>query len=499
MKRKRHFSFVILLLTLFCWGNVYWANPISALNPAVNYAIFTTETNGCYVETYFLIPGTNVTFPKNDAGKLQAAVDVTILFRQGEKITNFDKYQLTSQAVDKPTDINFNLIDLKRYALPNGDYVLEISFEDTHNAENKASFTDSLTITQEKSKVNIADIVLIEKYTPNEEKPTEYTKVGYDLVPNVLNFYPNDLNRLTFYTEIYNAKSVLHDPVFLVTYSVMEKDGNKVVHSAHGFKKQNAATINPILAELDISKLPSGNYDLVVAVRNKSNDLLVEKRVFFQRAKKIVAQRLSETENIVVDNTFAAQVAEDDLTFYLKSMRPISGENEKQYIDNAVGTNNAKIMRQFLYNFWVQRNPYQPAEAFAEHKERVAFTEKHYKSQIFDGYESDRGRIYLKYGEPSDMAKAPAEPGALPHEIWQYYALPGTSQSNVKFVFYNPNTADNEYELVHSTARDEVQDPRWKMKVFNAFKERNNVRDLDNTTIRDHYGTTPSTIRLGGQ
>ena len=62
----------------------------------------------------------------------------------------------------------------------------------------------------------------------------------------------------------------------------------------------------------------------------------------------------------------------------------------------------------------------------------------YFKSGFGYGFETDRGYTYLKYGPPADIVTVEDEPSAPPYEIWVYYDFPMTSQSNVKFLFYNP-------------------------------------------------------------
>ncbi|MDY0016185.1 MAG: hypothetical protein RBS13_08250, partial [Bacteroidales bacterium] len=50
-----------------------------------------------------------------------------------------------------------------------------------------------------------------------------------------------------------------------------------------------------------------------------------------------------------------------------------------------------------------------------------------------------------------------------PYEIWYYYST--YNQYNINFIFYNRDLVTNFYQLIHSTAKDEIYDPRWKLKL----------------------------------
>ena len=40
-----------------------------------------------------------------------------------------------------------------------------------------------------------------------------------------------------------------------------------------------------------------------------------------------------------------------------------------------------------------------------------------------EGWRTDRGRIYIKFGPPDDIERYPFEMGTYPFEIWRYYSL----------------------------------------------------------------------------
>ena len=47
-----------------------------------------------------------------------------------------------------------------------------------------------------------------------------------------------------------------------------------------------------------------------------------------------------------------------------------------------------------------------------------------------------------------------------------YYDFPKTKQKNVKFLFYNPTLAGEDFMLLHSNARGEINNPRWERELY---------------------------------
>jgi hypothetical protein len=86
----------------------------------------------------------------------------------------------------------------------------------------------------------------------------------------------------------------------------------------------------------------------------------------------------------------------------------------------------------------------------------------------------------LQYGRPSQIVGNDRDPSAIPYSIWQYDQI--GNQRNRRFIFYNRNLADNEYELLHSDAIGELSEPQWK-RVLTAT----NSGNYDNNELRNDY------------
>ncbi|MFQ5334844.1 MAG: GWxTD domain-containing protein, partial [Flavobacteriales bacterium] len=144
-----------------------------------------------------------------------------------------------------------------------------------------------------------------------------------------------------------------------------------------------------------------------------------------------------------------------------------------------------EIRQKFFYSFWKMRNPADPEGQWLKYKRKLKEVNRFYKTQIKSGYETDRGRIYLRYGPPNTIVSREHEPSSYPYEIWHYYNT-NDGQSNVKFVFYDPDLTTNDYQLLHSTAIGEIKDYRWHLRLQMRNTPENN---LDIGTGQDHWGS----------
>src|SRR5205807_871352 len=105
---------------------------------------------------------------------------------------------------------------------------------------------------------------------------------------------------------------------------------------------------------------------------------------------------------------------------YVRSLRPIASEAEKVYIDEEMKTTTLEIMQQYFYNFWMSRNSLDPEGSWLAYHRGVMKVNKLFATTGMRGYNSDRGRVWLQYGEPDARNINDNEPTTFPYEIWQY-------------------------------------------------------------------------------
>ena len=62
---------------------------------------------------------------------------------------------------------------------------------------------------------------------------------------------------------------------------------------------------------------------------------------------------------------------------------------------------------------------------------------------------------------------------------------PNNKQSSKNFVFYNPDLVTNKYTLIHSEARGEIYNTRWRLLLH---KRDTAAPDLDQESTPDRFG-----------
>lgn len=359
MRFKKYFALVILLEFFL----VDFAQ--NSLISFFNYQPFYSPVQKSpYIETYITVVGNSIIFKPDAGNKYQAVIEVTMLFKQENKIITFRKYDLKSPEIDDLAKSKPNFIDQQRIPIDPGIYNFELSIKDLNDSLNKGkyyTYHDIISIKPDTGSIDISGIELIETYSKSI-KENELTKCGYDIIPYVSDYYPQNLNRLIFYAEIYNTDLIKYNNEdFLVSYFIQNGKNNTIVNDCLRFKKQKPSKVTVVFSEFNISKLISGNYYLVIEVKNRNNETLISRRSFFQRSNPEFDAREVDFLTQSIDETFVRNITNiDTLVDYLKCTRPVADRNEKVFIDNQVKLKNREYMQKFFYNFWQIRDNTNP-------------------------------------------------------------------------------------------------------------------------------------------
>ena len=478
-------SFIILALVLIAFaGNAQVK--AKRLKPYLSTTTYCVPGMTPYVENAIAIENRSAVYKQFEPGKFKASVEITTVFRKGEE-TTFSKIALDSPVVTDTSNLDGAFIGQQRFPLSNGEYQMEISITDMNSGDALPTETVTVELNYPDNVPSISDILLFDSYT-KAVKPSDCTKSGYDLLPRVYPFYGSNENKLHFYAELYNSNKLYDEGKFLVNYYIETVESSNRMQNFFYTKRFDVGKANILLNTLDISELPSGNYYLVVEMRDRSNTLICSNSCFFQRSNPNVAFDMEDLAGVSVANTFVGNITEiDTLRKYIRYLDPICSEMERDYSSNLVRTDDTKTMQQFLFNFWSKRSPMNPKQGFEEYLAAVRRVNMSFKTSSYPGYRTDRGYVFLKYGQPDKIMESPNEPGAYPYEIWHYYEV--ANQHNKRFVFMSKDSAANDYQLIHSDVLGEINNPRWQLEIYSRIYGQGYDQGVDQTEYEKGWGS----------
>lgn len=477
-------KFMLLSLSLFFVITKLNAQKLET-NVLARSCVFYHPHEGNYVETYFSIPTDAVRYHKNKYYQYEAAVEVQIFVMDGANVSSFDKYKLNFPVASDTSSLNQMVFEQKRLMMPDKASTLELKITDVYDSTNVFYSTESI-LPMLANMVQVSDIEFVDSYNKNvTNKIFEKNKI--EIIPYTINFFPSSVDTLRFYGEIYQTLSKLGTEPFLVTYSIRANNSDKQLASYYQYDKFTGQEVISFLKEFPINELPSGNYNLVVEVRSKSNELIAQKKTFFQRTNKVAVNYYDNISLVNITGTFVDTYSDEQLNYFLAVIRPRASSDEIKLIESLTPRVDSDMKKKFLYNFWLERNLADPYAEWLAYLKLVQQVNDNFGTTSKEGYRTDRGRVYLQYGPPSDRLLSVNESGAYPYEIWFYNQLPD-KQTQIGFAFYEPSMVTNDYVLLHSNARGELHDERWKIKIYENVASKSEMFDFDNTEVSDKLG-----------
>ncbi len=452
---------------------------LKALDASVSFCTFKGEASN-YIELYLHFVGETIKHKELSAGQLQANVEVLILFKQEEKIIQVDKFNLQSPITDKRKDF----IDLKRYGLKNGAYQLVIDVVDLENPENKRQFSQAIEIGFHESELEQSDIQLLASVKQANGTENNMVKNGVEMEPLPYAWYSARMDNLIFYNEIYNSDQSIAAP-FFISYSIIDaSDQGSQKTISQKRKRLEPASVLPVLENLSIRDLPSGNYLFNVEVFNRDKELLSQKAIFFQRSNPTADPQIDSTS---VENAFVNRLSANDLEYAVRAIS-LHVPQDAEMLNSIIRDKKVEAQKIYLLSFWNKQNAANPEISYNKYMEVARAVDNMFESGFGHGFETDRGLIYMKYGRPSDITRVEDEVDAPPYEVWSYNEFPKTNQHNVRFLFYNPSLSPGNFQLLHSTARGELNNPNWQLDLYSETPGSLNGNHIEGGTVNDGFG-----------
>ena len=478
-------SFIILLFALLTLaGNAQVKT--KRLKPYLSTTTYDAPGMTPFVENAIAFECRSAEYKEFEPGKFKATVQIVTTFKKGEE-TTFSKIALDSPVVTDTSTLDGAFIGQQRFALDNGEYEMEISISDMNSGDVLPAEKVTVVLNYPDDVPSVSDILLFDSYA-KADTPSECTKSGYDFLPRVYPFYGANDNKLNFYAELYNSDKLYDEGKFLVNYYIETVESSTHLRDFSYNKRFDVAKANILLNTIDISELPSGNYYLVVEIRDRSNALISSNSCFFQRSNPGKNYDMDDLSGVNIANTFVSNITDvDTLRKYISYLDPICSDIERSYSKSLVKTDDVKTMQQFLFNFWSARSPMNPKQGFDEYLAAVRRVNMSFKTSSYPGYRTDRGYVFLKYGQPDKIMQEPNEPGAYPYEIWHYYEV--ANQHNKRFVFMAKDSAANDYHLIHSNVIGEINNPRWQLEIYSRIYGVGYDQGVDQTEYEKGWGS----------
>lgn len=408
-----------------------------------------------YIEVSIYIVGSSlVCVPSSDYG-----VEYIVFVRDVNKnIVAGDRYRLSSTSCPAK-----DLIDLKRYALAEGRYTIEVEMKDIRDSMNTITITEITEIPGAESHSKLSDIQLLSTVRSEAEGQSPLHKSGLYLEPLPFAYYYPSLDFLNLYVETYDADKLDGQPFIRYTIKPTTSDFPEPIIAYRKIKKESTGAN---LFQLDITKLISGPYTLEAILFDGNKNEVANRNISFSRFNPEGDSLFIASGGEDLNSSFVIRIPEDSIDYFLKALAPVVNGADVDIMNTILSKGNTKAKQFFIHRYWVEQAGKFAPKAFEAYMKVARVVDENYKSGFGYGFETDRGHVFLKYGKPDDRIEEENEPSAPPYEIWFYNTFPATHQNNVRFLFYNPSLTRNGFKLLHSTAIGEVKNEKWEIELY---------------------------------
>lgn len=416
------------------------------LNLLADYAQFRYDENANYVEIYY------------ESAPCEMELKVT----KGDTLWAYNRWQNVA------TDSSFTeeLIGRAYFLATKGKYRISLkakTLEAQYLQADSVVFEMMVIPFQSLSQTQCSDIELASSITFSSQQDHPFYKNSLLVVPRPSLIYGVHQPLLYYYCEIYNLLENISTPFYFLNIQITDSTGNAIPQMRPIEKKKVRATESLVeYGEIGLFSLPEGTYRLHLDVLdgNRKRVASREKQFFLVEPKKVLAAN----SECVVSPGYFDQLDEKELQLKYEQSKYLMRDEQKA-VYSALETLEAR--RKFLTQFWKNLDPNPETginEKYEEYQERIRMANLQFGTFQTEGWKTDRGRVFLVYGPPSEVEHYPSSSENVPYEIWHYDAIEG----GVEFIFADLSGFKN-YVLIHSSKKGEVYNPDYTRMIRRGF------------------------------
>jgi GWxTD domain-containing protein len=457
MKNK---NFLLLLLALSFYSMSFAQRGNSLFD--FDYAQFGYDSTNNYIEIYYSINQSALTVKQQDTSKYVEGKLIISIKDSTTGVAVVDKQWMLKYPVYGKLNTGMeNLVGVLKFVLPEGVYKCNVSVIDQFNEKNVKTIAEILHVKPfEKDQLALSDLQLASRLLPNSSNTSSiFYKNTFEVTPIPTLVFGQNIPVVFYYYEVYEKNTNDINSKLKLNCEVMNSKG-KVYYNNNRIISKGTATRAEV-GSVPVVKFPTDSYLLKVTLLDSAQSLgrtTIKKFFVYNPGIKIIDTSGTQ-ESVVLGSNFGLLSDEECNDIFAKS-KYIATRNE---IDQFSRLGNVEAKRNYLYGFWkkhAEDTEEQKGISYKEYMKRAQDSDDRYSSLKKAGWKTDRGRVLMIYGEPSEIERYANSMNSKPYEIWHYNDL----QGGVTFDF-----ADlygfGDYPLLNSTARGEYQDANWQNRI----------------------------------
>lgn len=453
---------LLIILTFIAINN----NLNAAFVVNIDAAVFSHAKDSIVWELYYSFNNDDLSYVEMDSLYV-AEVFFDVFINSG--LDNVEqKWIFTNAAANYEGTKNLLLFGVKKIFLKEGQYEVSIKINDINQETSHAKHNFKLiTPSYKYQKIEASDIQLAKLGVLKSESKVLWDKMfdkrDYFIIPNPQLEYYDYEKTLKFYYEIYNAKYFSKEGIRL-NYEIIDPLNNSKLDTS--ILETNLEDLMQIYQEIDLSELATGVYylksSILYPIEEPTDSLVRLKKFYFMNKNKAAeSPDIYYAESQKFEHSEFAAMSPEQIEHELEIIKIVASQYDVEKMEQL---SSLKAKQRFLYQYWLSQDP-EPStiqnERLIEIRKAEEFANTYFTwGSSKNGWKTDRGRVLLKYGFPTDIEREVANANLRAWTEWWYSDI----QGGVRFYFVDMG-GFGDFKLVHSTAAGELFFIDW----YNQF------------------------------
>lgn len=423
-----------------------------------DYSIFKDESSKNFVEFYYSFNPDNLIFIKTANGyEASGKISMTVINKSTQKTVVAKDFKVPISLIDTSGSFkHFKLTGQINVLLDTGTYAVKVRASDFTDSVKYADFNEDIVLKDfSKTQLSLSTIQLSTGIVKSDDISNIFYKNTLEVTPNPSALFGYNLNKLYYYLEIYNINTADLGSKYSVAVTIANQDGTEIKSANREYTVQADSKVE--FGSVDITGLPSNRYLLLVKLFDEENEERLRAFKYFyiyNSDSNTATVNLTELENEYLLSEYPKMNEKDVEKEFNRAIYIMTDVQKGQYEQHKT----LDEKRMFMFKYWKLISPILTKK---EYFSRIEYANKNFRSDFRDGWKSDRGRVYSIFGKYDEIERFPYEGSTRAYEIWTYNKL----QGGAIFVFIDMSAGYGDYQLVHSTAQNEIRDEEWQEKL----------------------------------
>jgi GWxTD domain-containing protein len=405
--------------------DVLLEHPVESGQPIffVDYAGFATDSpDSTRLEIYYQIYNFGLQF-KKDTNQYIAEYTFTIVVTDGDG--NRIKLLEQNKKVSVPTyDKTVSRFDFRssqfNLNLPPGKYELDCLLKDNGGTGSRRQDLDVELRKYDRKRPLLSDVEFTQAAQDGHDSSV-FSKSKMIVIPSVSRLYGgDDSTKLLYYMEVYPGPDK-EERLYVETI---------IRSAAKGMVYRDTLYVDllfgPVrqMRNIAIDEFAPGDYELEIYLRGRRAK---------QLDSRVMEFSIQWSQGRILRHDFKTAIEQLGL---IATSSEIGSMKKLKTLDERVAAFNA---------FWESRDPTigtHENEIKREFYRRITYANRQFRHLRQDGWRTDRGRVYVRFGEPDQIDDVPMSSDTPPYQVWHYYQ----HGSYRRFAFVDTNE-DGDYRL----------------------------------------------------